>query len=323
MNPNDITSEVTHGNFHLERVLRSLAVNSGGGLGEAALTGNTYICVRTDNENYADFEKRYQAQYNNGNYRIQTSLTTALTLMKAYDTLILSPGNWSGDNVTPLNAVAPFCRMFGMNGAWMAPSSASTPALDVLARGWEIAGIEFDASTTACGLRLRKDATGAINRGADFFNVHDNLFYGGQGGLDINGGGTYWKIHNNHFSLHTTSGKGGVYVSSSTFQVPALGLIKENRFDNGINHIYGGVTRGFNDTLIEANNFQADGNGQNATILCDIRGSGGGNQVNGNYLDMAHADFADTGVALVRANATDYGAGNMFKDGPQSEALSA
>ncbi len=314
-----INSETSHGNLALERVLRALSVNQGG---LEPMTGDTYICVKSDNENYPDYVNRFQTRYRNGNDRIQTDLDIALALMGAYDTLILSPGNWSGDHVTPLNAVAPFCRLLGIEGAWMGASSASTPALDVLARGWEIAGIEIDGSSTANGLRMSKNVS-TTQRGADFYNVHHNLFYGGTGGVDINGGGTYWKIHNNHFSLASTSGKGGIFVSDSSFQVPALGYVYDNRFDNNVNHIYGGVTRGFSDTIFENNKFQADGNDTDATILLDIRGSGAGNQVLDNYFDMAHADFADAGNALVRANADDYGAGNHFKDGVQSEALSA
>ena len=191
------------GNNDLERALNDLAVGPDKLISPP---GNLYICVKSSNADYPHYLDKYQTLYRNGTQRVQNDLDVALALMTHNDTLILTQGNWSGDHSTPLNAVAAFCKLIGLNGSWMAPSSVSTPALDVLARGWEIAGIEFDASTTACGLRMRKDVTGAINRGADFYNIHDCLFYGGQGGIDINGGGTYWKIRNNHFSLATTSG---------------------------------------------------------------------------------------------------------------------
>ena len=256
------------------------------------------------------------------------TMTKAFTVMKKWDNLFVMPGSFSGNHTTPLNADAPFCSVIGVNatymgvGPWAAPTSTGSPIIDVRARGWRFAGLEFEGMTGAAAIRVNSEVTRA-QRGADFFQVDSCLFSGGKTGIEFNGGGTYWVIRDNHFSLLTTSGGAGIYVSSSSFQIPALGLVRGNRFDNNINHIYGGVTRGWSDTVFEDNNFQQDGNGQNASILLDIRGGGGGNSVINNYFDVTQAQYTDdAGTAFIRTNSTDYGAGNSCNDGVAEDVIS-
>lgn len=323
MNPNKITSETTHGNLGLEKVLRDLAL----GQGIELLTGNVYICVKTTDPNYGDYLKRYQTTYENGQERVQTSLTTALSILGAYDTIILTPGNWSGNYETPLNATAPFCNLIGVDptgsgkGPWLAPSSTASPIIDVRARGWRISGLEFEGMTGAAAIRVTKIA--GLTQRCDFFKIDHCLFSGGKTGIEFNGGGTYWEISDNHFSLLTTAGGAAIYVGSSSYQIPALGYIFNNRFDNNVNHIYGGASRGFSDTVIEKNKLMLDGVAQDAAILLDIRGGGGGNMVVDNWFDITQAQWTDDdSTAFVRSNATDSGSGNHFSDGEQEDLMS-
>ncbi len=248
------------------------------------------------------------------------TLTKGLSVMVHYDTLMLLPGGYEGNFTTPLNAVAAFCRVIGFYGSYLWTGVNGSPLLTLKARGWRISGLEFDNPTGAAGLQCNKIA-GLTERGADFFQVDNCLFFGGQGGIDFAGGGTYWKIFNNQFSLISTSGKAGIWVSSASYQIPALGKILGNTFDNNVNHIHGGGN-GWSDTLIAGNHFQADGGDTNATVLMNILGGNGGNQVNDNYWDLAKTDF-NAAATLVRAHADDYGSGNHFKDGDQTVVLSA
>lgn len=250
------------------------------------------------------------------------TFTQAMVVVKSYDTIRLASGGYTGNFTTPLNAVAPFVSVIGNEGTYFAASSSSSPIVEVRARGWRWSGIEFDNPTGAAGLRMTKEA-GLLTRGADFFIVENCLFFGGKAGIEFNGGGTYWKIRNNHFSLISTSGAGAVWVGSSSYQVPALGLIEGNRFDNNVNHIDGNNDRGFSDTVISGNNFMRDSNGTDTTVMIDIAGSGGGNSVIGNYFDIAKAEFNTGGTQRIFSNSTDYGAGNQFEDGAQAATMRA
>lgn len=286
-----------------------------------ALFGKTYYCVKSTDSQFGRIKADFNTIYADGNEAIQTDLDVTLALLKPYDTIILAAGDWSGDHVTPLNADAPWCRIFGEPGAYMEPATSSKPCIEVKARGWRFSGIEFDAGATGSGLKMSKIA-GLTERGADFFTVDNCLFFGGKTGIDFAGGGTYWNILNNHFSLiDDNAGGGGIFVSSSSYQIPALGQIDGNRFDNNINHINGGGTRGFSDTIIRANNFMLDSAGQDATILMSIKGNGGGNSVIGNYFDIPLAQFNTGGTQRVFSNSTDYGAGNHFQDGEQGSTM--
>ena len=249
------------------------------------------------------------------------SLTQAFVLVKDWDTIQCAPGNYSGNYDTPINADAAFVSLVGVQATdmgvapWAAPSDTALPIINVKARGWKISGFEFEGMTGSSAIRMTK-TIGLVNR-CDFFQVDNCLFSGGKIGIEFYGGGTYWRILNNHFSLLTTAGGAAIYITDSSFQIPALGEISGNRFDNNINHIDANA-KGFSDTVIRGNVFQQEGVAQTTTIVFDlIGGAAGGNQVIGNWFDMAKAEFNTGGTQRVFSNTTDYGAGNWFKDGPQ------
>lgn len=284
-------------------------------MGAGSVFGKTYF---VDPTNGSDGNK------GRGTTDAFKTFTKALATAKHCDTINLAKGGYVGNFTTPINAIAAFVTVLGNEGTYFEATTASSPVVDVLARGWRWSGIEFDNPTGAAGLRMTK-AVGLVDRGADFFTVDNCLFYGGKTGIEFNGGGTYWKILRNRFSLISTAGGGGVYVGSSSYQIPALGKIEDNVFDNTINHIYCGATRGFSDTTIKGNTFKLDGVATDGAILCDIRGSGaaGGNSVVGNYFDITKAQYTDdASTAFIRTNATDFGAGNYCNDGAADAAIS-
>lgn len=68
-----INSEVTHGNFQLERVLKELARDNG-----LVPLGDVYVVMPTTHANYVDFVKNHDKTYTSGLGLVQTSLTTLL-----------------------------------------------------------------------------------------------------------------------------------------------------------------------------------------------------------------------------------------------------
>ena len=85
-----INSEVTHGNYGLEMLLRTMAIQ------EASLpiVGNVYYVVPTAQSNYVQFVKYYQRKYEDSSEMIQTTLAAAMTACVANrgDVIFLAPG---------------------------------------------------------------------------------------------------------------------------------------------------------------------------------------------------------------------------------------
>lgn len=254
------------------------------------------------------------------------SLTQAFLLVRADDTIICAGGNFTGNYSTPLNAVAPFVTIIGAgvldNGfrSFAGATTASSPIIDILARGWRIFGFEFDCPTAAAAIRLTKVADSTSR--CDFFQADRNIFTTGQTAIEVNGGGTHIKIRNNKFDQLTTAGGGAIVVESTSVQIPAFWEVENNQFKTNVNHISSTTpgAHGFSESTFKGNVFQSDGVSQDVTTILDIRdGGGGGNMVLDNYFDIAKASF--TASTQVRGNATDYAAGNHFLDGEQQEAM--
>lgn len=257
------------------------------------------------------------------------TLTKAFATVSDYDTIILSAGNFTGNYETPINADAAFVRVIGFpigeNGfaTYMGATTASSPIIDVRARGWTFENIEFDCPTAAAGIRLTKHTDGSTHR-CDFTTIRNCIFTTGKRGIECNGGGTHVHIHDNKFDQLTTSGAFAIEVTSTTNQIPAFWVVEDNIFATSVNHIGpASATLGWSESTFRRNIHQADGVGQDVTMMLDIRASGGGgNMVIDNYFDMTAAEWTtgDTNAKL-RANSTDFGAGNECNDGPAETVL--
>src|SRR3990167_5303690 len=75
MNPDKITSEVTHGNFPLERVLTELALASN----SPFVPGNIYMLFNSSDEAYVQYYKDHNRKYEDGTEMVQTSLSAVNT----------------------------------------------------------------------------------------------------------------------------------------------------------------------------------------------------------------------------------------------------
>ena len=90
MNPNEITSRVTHGNYDLEKVLRKMAF----GLGTPFGVGNVYYVIPSTDASYVDFVKNYDKKYSDSSSLVQTTLSGAMSASVAsrHDVIYLAPG---------------------------------------------------------------------------------------------------------------------------------------------------------------------------------------------------------------------------------------
>lgn len=78
MNPSKINSEVTHGNFGLEKVLTELALASN----SPFVPGNIYMLFNSSDEAYVQYYKDHNRIYDDGTEMVQTSLASVATAVK-------------------------------------------------------------------------------------------------------------------------------------------------------------------------------------------------------------------------------------------------
>ena len=99
MNPNDITSEVVHGNLGLQRVLRNIVQS----FNPSYIPGNVYVLFNTSDEAYVQYAKDWDMKYPDGTRVVQTSLADVLTVLKTnrHDVVLLNAHNGH----TPLSMV--------------------------------------------------------------------------------------------------------------------------------------------------------------------------------------------------------------------------
>lgn len=257
------------------------------------------------------------------------TLTKAFEVVSDYDTIMLGAGNFTGNYETPVNAAASFVSVIGFPigaygmATWMGATTSSSPIIDVRARGWSFENIEFNCPTGAAALRLTKSTNGTTHR-CDFTTIRNNIFTTGKYGIEVNGGGTHVHVQYNKFDQLTTSGAFGIIVLSTTNQIPAFWVVEDNIFATSVNHIGpANATYGWSESTFRRNIHQRDGVSQDVTMMLDIRASGGGgNMVINNSFDMTASEWT-TGLsnAAIRANSTDFAAGNECNDGPAETVL--
>lgn len=250
------------------------------------------------------------------------TLTKAFAVLAKNDSIICVPGDYTGNYQTPLNSVAAFCSVVGMQatdtgfGPFAGATDTSSAILEIRARGWRISGFEFDGNGVSESMLATTSGTSIAN----FLQVDHCLFTGGSvAGIDFVGAPTFVKLADNSFTQMT--GGSQLLCSNSATDVPRSCHVFHNRFWENIGHIAMNP-RGFKDSIIESNVFMLDGVSRDATVMLDTRG-GGGNQIIGNFFDITTTQFADgSSTAFIRTATGDYGAGNWLSNGAQAAAIS-
>lgn len=163
---------------------------------------------------------------------------TALGTERGRARLYVAPsGSYSEAVSTPTNTVAAHNAMFGVNpldyshgAVYWASGSSSASHLTVLARGWRIAGFEFECPTTVAAVQL--DHT---NGNAAYTQVDSCHFTGGKYGINAIGAPFYVNILRNKFDLIQTAG--GIALGATAGANCNIWLVDGNIFVANINHI--------------------------------------------------------------------------------------
>ena len=282
-----------------------------GRTGQGSMFGNTWFVDATNGSDSFEGKTPDNAF---------ATLTKVFTVIGINDTIFVNRGSYAGNFSTPLNSVAPFVSLIGMQptdvgyGPFLSASVVTSPILDVRARGWRISGFEIDCPTTAQAFKLT--TTGTSN--ANFLQIDNCLFTGGQGAIDWVGAPTFTRIANCTFDQMTAS---AMICSNSDTDVPRSCEIFNNIFHENINHINMNP-RGFKFSVIRGNVFHLDGNNRDALVLLDNRG-GGGCSIIDNYFDITKAQYTDdAATAFIRTSSSDMGAGNHCTDGEAADLIS-
>jgi len=279
------------------------------------------------------------------------TIQQAVTNASSNDTIIIAPGEYTENVVTGDDTGARNVTIIGSGGATIpgwnagvgwAPTTTSSPCLQIKASGWRVMGICFKPGATSSGIEFLGNqstanflagAAGSLCRGGW---VENCLFWGnstGKYGIVLQGvTGTQAPHHihiiNNRFIyLAATSGY-GIYVAASGNPVYGCAIIG-NTFESNTNHIGTASGIGYVGCRIERNSLPIGGTYKHVTTsLLDLRATAtpavtGGNAVINNYFGCTAAQFADDDATdWVHANGYDQGMGNWCSDGIQAANIS-
>ena len=206
--------------------------------------------------------------------------------------IFVEGGGYVGPILTPTNADCPFGALIGVNNNGMGFSPYLTPLtgaghiLTVRARGWLIAGFEFDIGTTGKAIVLDGKTAGMD---ASYTRIMKCLLNGGQNatwGIDFKDQSNFVTIEDNIFyDIWNAGGTGqAIGCSESPSDVPNWAKVLDNWFANNDKHLSMNGLRGFKNGQIKYNTFVKAGNLKTATVLVNMTG-GSNNVVAENYSD--------------------------------------
>lgn len=237
----------------------------------------------------------------------------ATTVRRGGVSIYVAPGAYTEDVETPLNTVCPFGQLIGVSptpdsygAAYITASTAGSPVLAIRARGWYIAGLEFDAlADSACvyfdGVTTNASAPGTV--------IENCLFVGQQQGLygiqvtNTNSNSALSVIRNNRFEGFTSGSTAGACMqcTDTSNDAPRLWLVEDNHFWDSDNLI---KDMSFKECVVRNNTFLAAGANQSPTSMLD--------NSNGSNTNFYGNSFGGTyGTTAYNAGSGDDWSGNM------------
>jgi hypothetical protein len=241
----------------------------------------------------------------------------ASTVRRGGVSIFVAPGGYTEDVETPLNTVCPFGQLIAVSpgpdsfgAAWLQASTASAPALAIRARGWYVAGFEFDALTdSACvyfdGVTTNANASGTV--------IEDCLFVGQNQGLyglqvtNTNTNAALCVIRNNRFYGFASGSTAGACMqcTDETSDAPGLWTVEDNWFADSDNLI---KDMSFKMCTVRNNTFVAGGANQSPTQKLK--------NTNGSLTNFYGNSFGGTYTPAggYAAGSGDDWAGNMAED---------
>ena len=236
---------------------------------------------------------------------------------RGHHTVYVHSGAYQETLTTPINATAPFCQLIGVDptdrgyGVYLYPAVAGNTILTINARGWRVAGFEFE-SATGEGIRLVREA-GGVNR-SDYARIDHCHFTFSYYGISAWGGAYHIELDHCEFDNISV---GAVFSGNSAFASPRNWSIHHNEFVENTAHIKFGASWGLNYSKIFKNVMQGTGSSKSAKddALIDIRGGTAGcNIVSQNILGISQADY-DSVTGPCRPGTNDFWVGNVVTEG--------
>jgi hypothetical protein len=244
---------------------------------------------------------------------------TALGALRGRSRVLVAPGGYNEDVVTPLNSIAPFGQLIGVSpttlsfgGAYIYAATGATPSLTVKARGWLIAGFEFGCSTGGGAILLDGLSANSNAGGVEIAGCNIAGWGGGLYGIDVKGNGApLANIHHNIFTgiVAGAGTRGAIICSDSGTDQPRFWDLHHNRFVDNTNHVTFSSVRGCKESDIHDNSFIKLGGTITATRQLDTTG-GRNNNV---YDNMLSSTYDNAGGYY--SVASDYWYGNRSEDG--------
>ena len=272
--------------------------------------GINYYVAKTGNDSNNDGLSWGQAFLTIG--QAMTTIT-ARGAERGRATVFVAPGGYTEDVVTPTNAIAPFGQLIAVNptpgntfgATWIQASTASTPAIKILARGWRVKGFEIAPVANTEAILLD-----GVNGTPSGFQLEDCLVSGwalaGAIGIDVTGNGApHTHIKNCRFTDFKDS---AIICSSSATDQPRFWKIEDCVFVDNAKHIAMNP-RGFKESVITRCHFIQAGANRTATIQLDNRGGSGCLIGPGNVLSDT---YDNTGGYY--AGSTEHWRGNHHED---------
>ena len=212
MNKSKINSEITHGNFGLERVLKEMAGEIGVGF-----VGNAYFVIPSTKSYLTDFLNRYQQSYSDGSLAVYVdtgngaAIQTAITATKGGrgDCIFVLPGTYTLATAIDMTGRSS-TRLMAVNGPMY--EVGSTTAV-YLIQGGNYANVIMSANSELSGFAIKnKSGYSAVTIPANIFstNIHNNYFMVVAGAAiniidaSASGANKMGRIHHNRFYTEVT-----------------------------------------------------------------------------------------------------------------------
>jgi len=247
MNDLNVTSEIVHGNYGLEVLLKSI-VNS---LNLPPPMGRIYMVVSTSDAFYVEFEKNYNKRYSDGSELVQTGIQNALNAAADGDMVFVKAKDMAAGATDPSSWAETLMIAAGQSGLVLAgfstnrtqgglpqvkKGSGSTALLTVRAPGCLIVNLGFNGvDATGGGILLDDDASTKTAFGTEIRACHFKNCVGSTATDSRTGGAIQWvstggawqvRITNNTFYKNV----GDVVLKGTTGSVPQDVVIANNDF---------------------------------------------------------------------------------------------
>ena len=278
MDANKVNSEVTHGNFALESLLKDIVHE----LGSLPLTGRVYVAISTSDVFYPEFSKNYNKRYADGSQMVQTTIQAALdtatdddvVLVKAKDMAAgaTDPSSWAETLI--IAAGKSNLKLIGLSTnrtqgglPQIKIGAGSTAMLTVRAPGCLIANLGFNGiDSTGGGILLDDDASTKSAFGTEIRNCHFKNCVGTTATDSRTGGAIMWSSAGGAWQVRIVGNRfyknvGDIVLKGTSVAVPQDVVIEDNIFSGPAasvdSNLYLAGGSGMNGVIIRNNEFTA------------------------------------------------------------------